>query len=232
MSDSLATRDDALATTSQEQSQRASDTEAQGSTDEYVAKKDFIALQSSLTKQAREQREAREAATQQLQQYQQYANQLQARLDQAEMAGAGSDYEKLEIQLRKSNERIAQQDAFIAQQAEAQRLAGARNSEITRLANKFGLDPDELDAATKKASDYDDAYEIALQLRDKVKAKNAERSDERREANKTDLGGGRASTPTTRLDEKIDEAYRSKAPGATTTLMRLLREKEESAKRK
>lgn len=233
----MATQDSTLEQTSTEQSAQASEVEAQSSTggqlpEGYVAKKDLQALQSKLQKQADDaKRDAMEKANQ-LAQYQQGYNQLMQRLNEMEVAGAGSDYEKLEVRAKQYERRVAELEGALAQQAQAQAAANARQTELVKLAAKYDVDVDDLDKATKNITEYMDAVEVAIRLHDKKKSKDAEHDEERASANSLDLGGGKVSTNISRLQGEVKKAKESRDSAALMRAQRVLNQAIQAEKKK
>lgn len=223
MSDSLATQD-TLVAPSPEQAQAASE-QAQRSSDRQPSpeqaapeSENIKKLQASLTKRINEERQARIEKEQQLQMYQQQFNQLQQRLAQVEDSAAPDDYARLELQLQRAQQRA--QQAEYALQVEAQRRADAEAYARARdsAAERYGVEPEDIDRA--KPKDYTDIIEAAIAARDKRKQQQQERDEQRAIDNRPDLGGGRASTATTRWELEYEEARKNKDSPRMAMLLR------------
>jgi hypothetical protein len=215
MADPVATQD-ALAVTEQSQSQPASNSQAQGQSDgrpssEYVAKKDLQNLQSSLGKQI-------SSLQQQLQQRDQYIQQVTNQMRQAERNSAPDDFAKLEIDLRHEREEKQALYAQLQQLSAEQQAANARNEALQRLADRYGVEREEIERA--KPSDYDEAVEVAITLRDKRKAKAQEQDDDKRNRNLPDVGGGAPRTSSGKWEEEYEAARKR---GDSVAMVRLKR---------
>jgi len=209
---------------SEGQAQRANTEQYQGESDgqasqgKPVNEKDNIRkLQSSYDQKLFQQQQAFQA---QQQQYNNVIANMQARLNQMEDAGAPDDYTKLENQLKREVQarQYAEQAYYqlTAQQRAAQEQAQQKNNALKEIADRYGLDPDDL-ADTK---DYFDAIDRAHELRDKRKEQSTEEAEQKVTRNRPDVGGGRTSTPSNRWERDYKDAQER---NDTTAQMRLLR---------
>lgn len=150
-----------------------------------------------------------------------YQQQLQQRLDQMEQQSAPDDYARLEIALRQAQQReqLAQtqlnQHLYAQQQAEQQRTA--RDRELQRLAEKYGVAVADLE----KANDYDEAVEMAIEAKQRKRQQTDEEKEAKREANRPDAGGGGgARTPLSKWEQDYADATARKDSVAQQRLLR------------
>lgn len=217
MSDALATTT-ALTTPSDNGQAQTASGEAQGesggrpSENGQAAKEqeNIRALQSRLDSQIG-------GLRREVQQRDQMVQQLTAQLRDMQKQSAPDDYTRLEMELNwERQEKAALQQRV--QQAEQERQANREKQDaLERIAKKYGVSARDLDSATG----YEEAIDLAMELRDKQRNRQQEEQDDRRERNRPDLGGGKTSTAQTRLEQEYDEAMKRKDSAA---IMRLNRE--------
>lgn len=126
---------------------------------------------------------------------------LQSKQEQAALAEM-DDLDRYKYEAEKYRKQLEERE-----QAEA--IATQKRQILTELSERSGVPVEELDAA-------DSAYEAALLALDKLKRGNVQRQ----EANKVDLGGGRANTPADRYETAFRDAYRERDPVAYVRLLR------------
>lgn len=216
MSDLLANERTLDATSQDGQSQRASEesqsgTDGQPSDNGQAVQENIRKLQSTYDKKVA-------TLQQQIQQSNLYIQQMQQQMREAQRNAAPDDYSKLEIDLQFERQEKAALAQRLAQAEAAQAEANARTEAFTRLADRYGVDVEDIEKA--KPSDYDEAVEAAIAARDKRKQRKQQDDDDRRDRNRPDVGGGAPRTPTTKWDEEYKDAMRR---GDSVTIARLLR---------
>jgi hypothetical protein len=97
----------------------------------------------------------------------------------------------------------------LEQLTQTQQLEAQKRQVLTELSERSGVPVEELMEA-------DSAYEAALLALDKTRRGQTQRI----EANKVDLGGGRANTPADRSETAMRDAYRERDPVAYVRLLR------------
>lgn len=220
MSDSLANErtldqpsdDGQVERASAEQSQ--SGTDGQPSTDGQAAKEreNIRKLQSTY-----DQKLAMQAR--QLQQYQQSQTYLQQQLDAMQEAAAPDDYARLELKLQRAEQKAQAYEAQLQAEYQAREAANARMNTLQRLADKYDVDV----TALNKANDYDEAIELAIELRERKRQKKQDDNEDKRERNRPDVGSGRSITTSSKWEKEYETALRSKDSAAQ---IRLLRQRE------
>jgi hypothetical protein len=208
----LPTQDTLEKTSPSGQSNQVSEVAAQGSNGQQTSPSGQSAQDENISKLQSKYDSKIAALTKELEssrgllgQYQQGYTELQRRMDEAEVARAGSDYEKREVEVAQSRRRIAELEGLLAQKAQAEQAQSLRMQNVEKLAKRYGLEGeiDELDRATRSVTEWEDAIDIAIALRDSKKQAKEEAKEERSSANRLDLGGGRVSTSADRLDDEV-----------------------------
>lgn len=126
---------------------------------------------------------------------------VQTKQEQAALAEM-DDLDRYKYEAEKYRKQLEERE-----QAEA--INAQKRQILTELSERSGVPVDELDAA-------DSAYEAALLALDKLKRGSVQRQ----EANKVDLGGGRANTPADRYETAARDAFRQGDPVAYVRLLR------------
>lgn len=127
---------------------------------------------------------------------------LEAAREEAELA----DLDDVD-RLRYERDKLARQ---LEERQKAEETERAKRTILSELSAKSGVPMEVL-------SEAESAYDAALLAVDYLKRNGSER----REANKVDLGGGRANTPADRYETAAREAFQT---GDATAYIRLLRE--------
>ncbi len=181
---------------------------------EYVSQKDFRSYQSSRDTQLRDLRGQWQAREQQLTQM---AQQAQAAKEAAEDANL-DDYQKAEKRAERAETKLYQ----FQQQTQAKQYQDNENQrmldDMQRIHDKTGIPLEEL----YTASSYDDALDMGIAHMKENGANQDKQHEVQREANRTVVGGGRASTPTSRREKDLDAVMKGK--GTPADYLRLLRE--------
>lgn len=141
---------------------------------------------------------ARDAAhAAQLRQLQQQYEQLQQQYEAVALKDM-DDFEKAQWQAQKAQAEAQRYRQILEQQQQAAALEAQKRQDLERIASLTGVSVDKL----QDAESYDAAWERAVKLmRGDAEQKKA--------ANKPYLGGGTASTPSTRREAAIQDAFRS-----------------------
>lgn len=119
------------------------------------------------------------------------------------------DVQRAQWMAQKAQEEAARYRAILEQQQQAQQLEEQKRQDLQKLSSLTGVPVEKLSDATT----YDEAVERAIKLmRGEI--------EQQRVANKPYLGGGTASTPATRHEAEIREAFRSNnAPAAVRAIL-------------
>lgn len=116
------------------------------------------------------------------------------------------DFEKVQYEKQELEQQLQQ----MQQQVQLTQMEQQRQQDLMKLSQMSGAPTDLLD----KAENYDVAVEMAMEFMKQQQAKlskeEAARQRQKQEANSVDLGGGKASTPESRNDERAREALNSK----------------------
>lgn len=142
---------------------------------------------------------------------------LQRQFEEFQDRAAPDDYTRLELQLRRSQEKLAAYEQQMRAVQSEREAADARDKALREIADEFGVPRAELDDAT----DYKHATKLAVAYLTGQKQRKAQEDEERREANRPDIGGGKTSTPSSRFDREYEDAMRRKD---SVAIMRLNRE--------
>jgi hypothetical protein len=213
------TNDAVLEQTSQEQS---APTNGESQTDTKQVKtpkgvnlqefEEFRKYQANQTAKERQYQQQLAQQQQALAQQQAYTAQMQAQLDA--MADRDlSDYDKLQKKIERAEAREAQLLQAIQQRDYQSQQAQAKQNDLTKLATKFELTPEQYQELWK-ANDPDEALDKARDFRDANRAKRDQDEEERRESNRVDTGGGAASTSQKRSASSERDAWDSGDPQA------------------
>ena len=208
-----------------DQSQRS---DVEQPSQEQVAKKDFLALQSKLDSQIAASKREAQAARQEAQQAQQWAQQLQQQLNQAEDKMAPDDYTRLELKVQRAEATAAQyynawQQQEAARQQEAAKMAILQ--EIVEDENFTLVKAEDLREANGTVA----ATKLALKLQREREKNKQQQDDDKAQRNTPDVGGGRPTTSSSKWDAEYDSAMKRKD---SVALARLLREQEALSRRK
>lgn len=126
---------------------------------------------------------------------------LEAKQEEAELADL-DDIDKL----RYTNEKLSRQ---LQERQQADSIEQQKRTILSELSQKSGVPMEVLGQA-------ESAYDAALLAVDYLKRNG----NERREASKVDLGGGRANTPSDRFETAAREAFANRDPAAYVRLIR------------
>jgi hypothetical protein len=148
--------------------------------------------------------------------------QAQKRMEELEDASAPDDYSRLANTARRAQERAAQLEAYLVEQQRVQAEANKRNDLISNLAIKYGVDP----STMAKAEDYDEAVELAIEARNKQRAKQSADRQDKDERNSLDLGGGRAATSYDNLEDELKKAKERRDSPAIIKIQRLMKQQQ------
>lgn len=141
---------------------------------------------------------ARDAAhAAQMRQLQQQYEQLQQQYEQVALKDM-DDVEKAEWQAQKAQQEAARYRQILEQQQQAAQLEAQKRADLERIASLTGVSVDKL----QDAESYDQAWERAVKL---MKGD----AEQKKAANMPYLGGGTASTPATRRDAAIRDAFKA-----------------------
>ncbi len=168
---------------------------------------EFRQFQSQMTQK---QQEREHQLQQQLQQYEQRMIELEdANLD---------DYQKAEKRAERAEGKLYQ----FQQQMQQQQMQDKENQRILedmqRIHDKTGIPIENL----YEASSYDDALDMGIAFMKEEGASTIKQEEAKREANRTIIGGGKASTPTSRRDKELNSILDGQ--GSPADYLRLLRE--------
>jgi hypothetical protein len=143
--------------------------------------------------------------TRQIQQLQQRAARAEQAAKQAQMAGM-DDMQKLQFE----RDELRQQVQAAQQQMEYQRLEAQKNQDIAEIIAETGVPREVIEGA----ENVYDAWKLASRYATKSAKEQAKMlakaEKEKAENNAVDLGGGAASTPSTRWDDKAKDLIKSK----------------------
>ena len=182
---------------------------------------EFRQIQSGWTKK---QQETERRFHQQIQYERQRAAQMESRLEELELAGK-DDYEKLEVAVKRRDEKIAQYEQWMQSQQQAQQVQQQKQEDIRHLVETFELSRDEERQLQEASNEPDASYHAILrrakEIHDSRLLSKQQREEQKRENNRVDTGGGRASTPNARAQQEIQKAW---ARGDVQEWMRLNRE--------
>lgn len=159
---------------------------------------EFRQWQAAQERQQAELRKALEASQAQMEQY------ATANMDDFQRAQWEKEKFKRIAEQREQALAQMQQDFQVAQ------LNMQRQQDLQALAQQYGVQPSQLEGAR--------TYEEAKLLAEVARYRQAE-AQQRATTNRPDLGGGRANTPTDRLESEFERAVRTRDPVA---YMRLL----------
>lgn len=143
--------------------------------------------------------------------------QLTQRLAQMEDASAPDDYTRLENQLRRTVEESNGLKAQLAAEYQAKQAVMARQTALSEIATKYGVDVKNIE----KATDYLEAVELALDARQKQSQKQSKDDDDKRERNKPHLGGGGSVTNLSEWEQAYKTARDTKDSVGMMRLQRL-----------
>lgn len=223
MSDESQVSTDVLAPTSEGQLGRANEPEdlgksggqpsdngkvAQGSEQENVRK-----LQATYDKKLVEQQRAHQA---QMNQAYGQINGMRQQLNQMQEAQAPDDFARLELKLQRAlEEKQAAENAYY-QVTQQQQADQARAIALKEVADEFEVPVKALEAAT----DYKSAVKLAIKAQQDAERNQQQHEEDRREANRPDVGGGRTSTPSTRWEQQYETAMKNRDSVEMTRLLR------------
>lgn len=169
---------------------------------------EFRQYQSQMTR-AQQQREQQLQA--QLYQYEQRMQQLEdSNLD---------DYDRAQRRAERAEQRLIAFQQQIAQQYQQQEANQRIYEDLQRIHDRTGIPVEELAAANPAT--YDDAWDVGIAYMKKQGATQAEQNEAQREANRTVVGGGKASTPSTRKERELDRAMAEGDPVAYIRNLRM-----------
>lgn len=148
------------------------------------------------------------AHAQQLAAIRQQYDQLQQQYESVALKDM-DDFEKAQWQAQKAQQEAARYRQILEQQQQAAQLEAQKRQDLERLSSMTGVPADKL----QDAGTYDEAVERAIKLmRGDV--------EQKRQANAPYLGGGVASTPASRGEAAIRDAFRSNnAPAAVRAVL-------------
>lgn len=225
MADDLQAKDALEPTSSIEGQPAPASTEAQEESGKAQASKkvnlqefpEFREFQSTVDRQRAALEQAANLARQE-------AAETKARLEALENAAYGKDdYGKMQLAATRAAREAEAAKRELAQYQAREQEQTAKAQALSKIADKYGVPLADL----MVARDYEHAMDLAIEARDRLRDEKRQTQDQRREANRPDLGGGAPSTPSTRWDQDYDDAVQK---GDSVRMMRLLRE--QSAKGK
>lgn len=166
-------------------------------------------------------RDKREARMQQQfqqteQQLQQTIQRLEERVQQAEEQGL-DDYEKLQLQLKRTQQKLQAQQQREQEHQELQRLQAQKMADLQQLNEEFGIPMDQL----WECETYPQALKKAREFYANSLEEQAEKKKERKERNKPFLGAGGADTPDDRYEREIRDLRKE---GTSLGFARLMRQ--------
>ena len=91
---------------------------------------------------------------------------------------------------------------------------------MQRISDKTGVPVEDLIAA----ENYDDAWDIGIQYMKDEGATRTEQAEASKEANRTIVGGGKASTTTSRSEQALQKASEDKDPVAYLRELRMAKD--------
>jgi len=147
---------------------------------------------------------------------QQLEQQAAARIQELEDAGL-DDYEKAQRRAERAEQKLAAYQQQVYQQQQQDEANRRILDDMQRIAKMTEIPIEELFTAPT----YDDAWEMGIAYMKKQGATKAEQQEVQREANRTIVGGGRASTSTDRTERALQKAMED---GDAAGYIRLLRE--------
>lgn len=153
----------------------------------------------------------------QMQQRDLYIQQLTQQMREAQKAQAPDDFSKLELELQWERQEKAALYQQLTSLTQAQQAEHARINALTEVANRYGVEVKDLE----KADDYTSAVELAVKAALRREQGKQQHDEERREANRPDIGGGRTSTPSSRWEQEYEDAQKRKDSAAMQRLLRL-----------
>jgi hypothetical protein len=143
--------------------------------------------------------------------------QMQQRLAAMEDASAPDDYSRMELRVQRAEETARQYYQAYQQLNESQQTEAQRLQSLTRIATKFGVSINELDAAT----DYESAVDLALEAQRKKAQRKQEQDDEKRDRNMPDLGGSAPRTVNSKAEAEWEELVRTRDTTGQARWLRL-----------
>jgi len=179
---------------------------------------DFRKYKAEVDKKLAKERQERERLAAQ---YEQQLDQERRAREEKELAGM-DDYQRTQYE----RDKAMREAAYWREQAAMIQTQTARERELAGIAAKFGVPRDVLEEATSRAEALEMAWDYQRQQeqeqRQRTEAESEERRSEREQkkaANKVDLGSGIGSTPKSDFEREYEEAKRS---GNSAKLARFL----------
>jgi hypothetical protein len=219
MSDTLASGSTLEATSQDGQSQRASDQQPQSEPSGQPSDKGQVAQDDNIRRLQSTYDKKLTQLSRDMQQRDQYIQQLTQQMREAQKNAAPDDYSKLEVELQWERQEKAQYAQRLAAYEQEQQAQRAKLEALGRIAERYGVTTDDL----TKAEDYESAVELAIEARDKRKAKQQRDQDDKSARNMPDIGSGAPRTAEGEWERQYNDARQRKD---TPAMVRLLRDRE------
>ena len=157
--------------------------------------------------------------TRQQQEAQQQIAMLQQRMQEQELSGL-DDYERALKEAEIARNQLAGFQQQIGQQQQQEEANRRIIGDMQRISDKTGVPVEDLIAA----KNYDDAWDIGIQYMKDEGATRTEQAEASKEANRTIVGGGKASTTTSRSEQALQKASEDKDPVAYLRELRMAKD--------